>query len=164
MEQYVRSLISRYRSAGVLVDSNLLLLLYVGGYDRELVATFRRTRDRFRPSDFDALRSALGDFEAIVTTPHILTEVSNLMGQLTGPARDECFDRFAKSIPVLNEHRPPSAHLVSDAAFVTLGITDTSILEIAARRYLVFTDDFPLYNRLTSRGIDTLNYNHIRPL
>jgi hypothetical protein len=32
-----------------------------------------------------------GGFERMATTPHILTEVSNLMGQLTGRARAGCF-------------------------------------------------------------------------
>lgn len=80
MEQYVSGLISRHRRTGVLVDTNLLLLFFVGGYDRSLVERFRRTADRFVAPDFDTLSALLMSFERIVTTPHILTETSNLLG------------------------------------------------------------------------------------
>jgi len=164
MEDYASSLISQYRTSGVLVDTNLLLLLYVGGYNRALVAKFRRTRTRFVTADFDALRDLLDPVEKLVTTPYILTEVSNLMGQLKPPAKAACFRRFAQSIAAMHEDHTPSAELAGKQTFVPLGITDTSILEVAAQPYLVLTQDAPLYNRLASRGIEVLNYNHIRPL
>ncbi len=155
-------MLSRYSKIGVLIDTNLLLLLYVGGYERALVGTFRRTRQRFEPQDFDRLRAALRPVEKLVTTPHILTEVSNLMGQLDRPARDECFVRLANTIAKMQEHHIPSTELAGKQFFVSLGITDTSILEVAAEPYLVITDDSRLYNHLADHGIDVLNYNHIR--
>lgn len=166
MEQYTDSLISRYRSAGVLVDTNLLLLLFVGRYDRDLVGTFKRTRNRgFGPADFDRFANVVVQFDALITTPHILTEVSNLMGSLTGRARDGCFELFGRSIAALSERRTAGATLAGDTAFVKVGVADTSILEAASRKtYLVFTEDAPLYDRLLQRGVDVVNYNHIRQL
>lgn len=92
MEQYVWELASRHRGGGVLVDTNLLLLFYVGGYDRNLVERFPRTADRFVASDFDTLNGLLASFDKVATTPHILTETSNLLGQLGGHARTGCFE------------------------------------------------------------------------
>ena len=164
MEHYVGSLISQYRRRGVLVDTNLLLLLYIGGYDRRQVELFKRTADRFVSVDFDTLTSVLDQFDTVVTTPHILTEVSNLMGQLSGRVRDGCFDLLARSISNLREHRTAGAALAGDDAFIRLGITDTSILEAAIENYLVLTDDFTLFNYLGGRGLDVLNFNNIRTL
>ncbi|MBA2691281.1 MAG: hypothetical protein H0U65_02135 [Rubrobacter sp.] len=161
MEQYVRELASRHRRSGVLVDTNLLLLFYVGGYDRSLVERFPRTADRFVAEDFDTLNSVLGGFEKVVTTPHILAETSNFLAQLHGYAKIGCFELFARSIPALREDYTDGAELSRQPVFVKLGITDTSIIEAAAP-YLVLTDDHRLYNFLADRGVDVLNFNHLR--
>lgn len=163
MEQYVDSLFARYRSAGVLVDANLLLLYVVGVYDRGQVERFRRTRDRFVAEDFDTLTSVLGRFDKVVTTPHILTEVSNMMGQLSGHVREGSFELFARSVLSMKESYTPVAALSRNPAFVKFGITDASIRDIASG-YLVLTDDFPLSNYLRSQSLDVLNFNNIRPL
>jgi hypothetical protein len=48
------SLILRYSQKGVLVDTNILLLYFVGKVNRERVARFKRT-EQFLPEDFDIL-------------------------------------------------------------------------------------------------------------
>jgi hypothetical protein len=164
VEQYVGGLISRHRRNGVLVDTNLLLLFFVGGYDRGLVERFPRTADRFISADFDTLASVLGSFERIVTTPHILTETSNLLGQLSGRARVGCFEWLARTIPAMRETYVAGADLARREPFVKLGITDTSVIEVAAAPYLVLTDDFRLYNFLADRGTEVLNFNNLRSL
>lgn len=146
------------------MDTNLLLLFYVGGYDRNLVERFPRTADRFVASDFDTLNGLLASFDKVATTPHILTETSNLLGQLGGHARTGCFEMLAQSIPELHEDYTPGAELSRKPTFVKLGITDTSIIEVAAAPYLVLTDDFRLYNYLADREIDVLNFNNLRAL
>lgn len=146
------------------MDTNLLLLFFVGGYDRSLVERFRRTADRFVASDFDTLANLLMGFERIVTTPHILTETSNLLGQLSGRARIECFGWLARGIPNMRETHVAGAELAQLEPFVKLGITDASVIEVAAAPYLVLTDDFRLYNFLANRGTDVLNFNNLRSL
>lgn len=164
MEDYVRELISRNRRGGVLVDTNLLLLFFTGGYDRGLVERFPRTADRFVSADFDTLAALLTGFERVITTPHILTETSNLLGQLSGRAKTACFELLARSIPAMRETHVAGEHLARGEPFVKLGITDASIIEVAAEPYLVLTDDFRLYNFLATRGVDVLNFNNIRSL
>lgn len=163
MEQYVNSLFARYRSAGVLVDANLLLLYAVGDYDRGQIERFRRTRDRFVAEDFDTLTRVLRRFDKVVTTPHILTEVSNMMGQLSGRVRDGSFELFARSILLMTEEYATAADLSKNPAFVRFGITDASIRDVASG-YLVLTDDLPLYGYLAGQSVDVLNFNNLRPL
>ena len=146
------------------MDTNLLLLFLIGGYDRSLVERFPRTANRFVSADFDTLASLLGGFERIVTTPHILTETSNFVGQLSGRVKAGCFARLAHNIPAMREAYIAGEDLVRHEPFVKLGITDASIIEVASEPYLVLTDDFRLYNFLATRGIDVLNFNNIRPL
>lgn len=61
----------------VLVDANLLLLVMIGSFDRDLIASFKRTC-AYSIRHYDLLVRLLGYFSTVVTTPHILTEVSNL--------------------------------------------------------------------------------------
>src|SRR5580698_6784272 len=95
MSDWPRNLIARHSSRGILIDTNVLLLLYVGSLDRNLVPKFKRT-DRFAPEDYDALRKLIRPFKTVLTTHHILTEVCNLLGQLKEPARSTCLLLFRK--------------------------------------------------------------------
>ncbi len=156
-------MIGRYRSAGVLVDTNLLLLYFVGTCDRDQIERFRRTRDRFVAEDFETLMRVFRSFDTVVTTPHVLTEVSNLLGHLSGRTRTKCFGLFAQHVSLMNEKHTPARDLGGRPTFVKFGIADASI-EDAAQGYLVLTDEFPLANYLGSKGLDVLNFNNIRTL
>ena len=145
------------------MDTNLLLLYLVGAYDRRLVSRFKRTADRFEPEDFDTLARLLGQFDVIVTTPYVLTEASNFLGQLSGRVKEECFTLFARSISKMSEKHTLATNLSRSPAFIKFGLTDVSIHE-AAKDYLVLTDDFPLAGYLGRQGVDVLNFNNIRLL
>ncbi len=166
MEQYADSLISRYRDRGVLVDTNLLMLLLVGIYDRNRVERTRRIRDRFRAEDFDILVAVLEQFETRVTTPHVLTETSNLLGQaLSGHVKEGVFSLFVELVSTdWREQREASSALVAVPAFLWLGLADIAISEAARDSYLVLTDDGPLANHLGRLQVDALNFNYLRGL
>ena len=154
-------LVQRYRTAGVLVDTNILLLFFIGSVERRLIKRFKRTQG-FEQNDFDLTIGFLKLFEnRIVTTPHILTEVSNLAGQL-GPQKQRFFSYFAKGISQLIEHYEPSANLAQAESFAKFGLTDTAIVKLVKDQFLVLTDDFPLSNYLGKQGVDVLNFNHLR--
>lgn len=156
-------LVQRYRAAGVLVDTNILLLLFVGSVERRLIERFKRTVSRgFEVSDYELLRNFLKLFDdRVVTTPHILTEVSNLAGQL-GSQKQRFFSYFAKGISQLIEHCEPSENLAQVESFVKFGLTDAAIIDLVKGQYLVLTDDFRLSNYLGKQGVDVLNFNHLR--
>jgi len=102
-------------------------------------------------------------FNRVVATPHILTELSNLAGQLGSQHRPGCFGELAKMIlHLLDERTVPARDIATADDFPRLGLTDTGIEKIAPGSCLVVTDDFPLSNRLDALRIDVLNYNHLR--
>lgn len=166
MERYASSLIGQYRSAGVLVDTNLLLLLFIGAYDKRQVERFPRTADRFVAEDYDTLAGLLRQFDAIVTTPHVLTETSNLIGRSSGRVRQGVFEVFASFVSqAMREQHTTAADLVQGTDFFRFGIADAAISRTAGTLgYLVLTDDFVLYGLLAGRGVDVLNFNQIRGL
>lgn len=162
MDDYIGSLIGRYRAKGLLIDTNLLLLYIVGAYDPGQIEGFGRT-EQFDPDDFAVLYSFVQRFDPVVTTPHVLTETSNLLGGLSGRVRAGCFDLLRKSISLMREHHAPATTIAADPGFAPFGITDAAIAEASPGVYLVLTDDLPLYGYLSSRGVDVLNFNNIRP-
>jgi len=155
-------LLSVYRRKGILVDSGLLLLLFVGLCDPGRIQSFKRTK-MFTESDFDLLQRILSQFDLLVTTPNILTEVSNLLGQLPDNLREQYYAYFAATLEgLVSEHYIPSKRLVLQSRFPRLGLTDTGIIEQARDRHLVLTSDLPLYNHLCDLGVDVINFNYIR--
>ncbi len=79
--EYLDTLLARYKSKGVVIDTNLLLLYFVGLYDPHRIQKFKRTMT-FVLEDFYTLLSFFNYFDKVVTTPNILTEVNSLAGQL----------------------------------------------------------------------------------
>lgn len=162
MDYYLK-IFQNYRSRGVLIDSNLLLLYFIGKYNPSVIQSFKRTK-KFTIEDFDLLSQIICFFTKLITTPNILTEVSNLCNSLPGNIKNNYFTEFAKQIQVLNEHYKPSSNICSLDHFKKYGLTDSGIIELAKGNFLVLSDDFPLTNYLQSKNIDAINFNHLRPL
>jgi len=162
MKDFVRSLFEKYKQKGILIDTNILLLWFVGTVNRERISKFKRT-ENFVPEDYDTLLQILSSFNKIVTTPNILTEVNSLANQLGEPERSQCLSVFAEGMARLNESYLESTEVVRTDSFTKFGLTDCGIATLAKNKYLVLTDDFKLANYLQKIEIDTINFNHIRP-
>ena len=158
---YFGDLLTAYRDKGLLLDSNVLLLLIVGGCDRSRIVGFERTA-MFTEAEFDLLVNIVGRFKTVVTTPHILTEVSNLLGELPKDFHDAYFLFFGGIVPMLDEHYTRSRELAWRDSLPKFGLTDTAIIEDSRDKYLVLTSDARLYGYLVGLGIDAINFNHIR--
>lgn len=159
----VKVLFARYRQAGILVDTNILLLYVVGLVNRQRISKFKRTQ-QFFPEDYDLLTQILKSFQKVVTTPNILTEVNSLANQLGEPERSRCLQLFGQAIAKLQEIHQPSQQLALLPEFQKFGLTDCGILNVAQGSYLVLTDDLRLTATLQRKGIDTVNFNNIRVL
>lgn len=159
----IESLFSRYQQKGVLVDTNILLLYFIGATNRERIVRFNRTQN-FIPEDYDLLLQVLGYFQIVATTPNILTEVGNLANQLGEPERSRCFALFAQGILIFEETYLESKRVVTDQQFTKFGLTDCGILSFAKDQYLVLTDDLRLADYLQRQGVNTVNFNNLRVL
>ncbi len=155
------SLIGKYRSKGVLIDANLLIGLLVGRLDPKYLPHCRATKN-FTQDDFDRLALLVSQFDKIITTPHILTEVSNLAGRLPHPLDTEFRAMFGRVLETFSEQSRPAADIGRHEHFVRFGLTDTAISMIAPGSYLVLTAELPLYGLLLNRGVDVINFNHDR--
>ncbi|HZR31511.1 MAG TPA: hypothetical protein VFA76_06630 [Terriglobales bacterium] len=163
MSTYVEDLLTRFESKGALVDTNLLLLLLIGFYDRTLIGNFKRVA-AYTLEDFLLLAWLLEKkFKTSVTTPHVLTEVSNLAGQIQENRKAGCFKQFVETFCTFTELTSTSFSATARPEFPYLGLTDCVIAEWASH-YLVITDDLPFWDALGKAGLDALNFNHIRTM
>lgn len=144
-----------------MLDTNILLLFFVGIYDEELITKFKRTQV-FAKEDYQTLLNFLNYFDKIATTPNILTEVSNLLGQLSENIKSVMFSIFGRVVMSLQEDYVRSVDIIAVPGFQKFGLTDTSILHESNSKYLVLTDDFRLSQYLQTNGRDVVNFNHIR--
>ncbi|MEH2234259.1 MAG: PIN domain-containing protein [Nostoc sp.] len=164
MKDVINSLIRRYHQKGILIDTNILLLYFVGSINRERITRFNRTQ-QFIPEDYDLLLRIIVKFRKLITTPNILTEVSNFVDKLVEPERSQCFTifaLFAQNVDMLDEYYVKSLDAVNTEKFIKFGLTDSGILTLARGKYLILTDDFKLANYLQSVDIDVINFNNIR--
>lgn len=147
----------------LLIDTNLLLVLAVGLVRRDQVERFKRT-SAYEAADFDRLVRIVESAGRLVTTHHVLAEVSNLGGQLSGRLRTQFFEVLRQlAVEQLEDESPPSPAFMKDPVFTRLGVADTAILRIdGSLGAVVLSDDLGLYLELTTRGIEAVNFNHIR--
>jgi len=160
---YLTELISRYRSKGVLIDTNLLLVYFVGVYDPQRIAKFKRTV-AFAVEDFYTLLAFFKFFDRVVTTPNILTEVNGFSNQLPDDIKPAYYPEFAKHLAGLEEHYIESRKVSSLAHFNKFGLTDAGIIELVRDQFLVLTNDLRLASYLQNVGVDVVNFNHLRIL
>ncbi|MDX1945359.1 MAG: hypothetical protein SFU86_08120 [Pirellulaceae bacterium] len=158
----LNKLIARYRERGLLVDTNLLLLLLVGAYDLEWIGRFKRTRT-YTPSDYTSLNDFARQFTHLVVTTNILTEASNLLGERQRGLPPEFYAILPQFIRLLKERQVASAKAVELPCFQWLGLADSVVASLGPRRHLVITDDLDLYRELLERKFDVLNFAHYRP-
>lgn len=168
MGGYADSLISKYASKGILVDTNILLVLFFGALGPDRIATHRGT-EQFTAHDYALLNITLKQFSAIVTTPNILTEVNSFINKLTEPDRSRCYGFLATALRGEIDHSPlleiyaPSKNIASpDWPFAKYGLTDCGIAEVASDSYLVLTDDFKVTHYLNEKGIDTISFTNLK--
>jgi hypothetical protein len=157
------NLISKYKNSGLLLDTNLFVLLVIGLIDKKEVPKNKRT-GAYTADDFEMLAKFIAMFSKIVVTPQILAETSNLT---------DVFTRELKPAPFLiikellesgkfSEDFIPSIEIVKTNGFTHYGITDSGLVEAAAGKYLILTDDLKVANYAYTRLADIINFNHIR--
>lgn len=149
------------RNAGLLVDTNLLVLFVVGTVNRNRIENFQRTR-QYTKEDYELLLRVIEQFDQLYTVAHVLAEVSNLT-DLTGSERLSARHVLKETLAVLIEPGMPSARAAQNRSYATLGLVDAAIASIAdEHKCTVLTDDLDLYLALSTADVPVLNFTHLR--
>ncbi len=147
----------------VLLDSNLLVLFVAGMSSREYIGRHRRLRD-YSEEDFDLLVEFIRPMSALVVTPNILTETSNLLSGIAEPARGHIADTFRQIVGSMDERFVQSTRAVEQREFPRLWLTDAAVLTELANSHVLLTADLDLYLAASQRGYSAVNFNHLRQL
>ncbi len=144
----------------LLIDTNLLVLYVVGTWNRQQIPRIKRT-SIFTSTDFDTLLAETARYRAIITVPAVLTEVSDLMGNEFHQVIAPTIEEVGRS---LQERSPSKDQVLADDVFDRLGFADISILLASDQTTTVLTDDVLLYSEALYRGLDAVNFNHLRKI
>ncbi len=163
MNKDILEITNKYIPRGIVVDTNLLLLYFIGSFDRSLIKRFKRTKT-FCPEDYDWLCGYINRFKVRITTPNIMTEVSSFASQLGNESENFFKTTFTKEMTLLCEHYLPSKDIINNKDFHKFHLTDCGIISVAKKKYLLLTDDFKLSKYFNSIGGAAINFNNIRLL
>jgi hypothetical protein len=162
MSSYQEVLIDKYKTKGILIDANLALLYLVGSFDLRLVGDGKYNKlSKYDTEDYQLLLRLKNVFEKAVTTPHVLTEVSNLTNDLPEKTRSACLKEFYETFVEIDELPIPSMNAAQRPDFHFLGLTDSG-LAIVSDQYLIVTDDARLVQKMTESRLKALNFSHLR--
>jgi hypothetical protein len=153
--------LQRFVGKPAILDSNLLLLLWCCSFNKNLIHNFKRLNS-FENEDIELLAETLELFPDLKTTPHVLTEVSNLANSLPNWMKEDWSTHFSKQIQVISEEWISATSLAA-GDFMRLGLTDAGLAELA-KTHVVLTLDFPLSSSLESKGLNVINFTHLRSL
>ncbi|HKN23189.1 MAG TPA: hypothetical protein VJX73_17320 [Terracidiphilus sp.] len=162
-------LFAKHKGKSVLLDSNLLLVFLSGSVSPRLIGHFKRVK-AYTLADYELLVRLLSSFSTLLTTPHILTEVSNLANSLPEWLKPDWHSNFAALIaseqdtPGLRERWTPATDLAQMPEFIAFGITDAAVTELSAGALVVTAEDYRLSGVLRSKGIAVLNFGDLRKL
>jgi hypothetical protein len=155
---------------GLIIDTNLLVLLIVGYFDKNYIKQFKRT-STYSIDDFENLKIIVNKFESLITTPHILAEISNLcidsrnMENKSNKKFKEFLKTFINTIYHFKEINLEKNKILILDFLKYLGVTDSALIEIAKKhKFNVITDDAGVYVKLSSFNVPVININHLRAL
>lgn len=155
----IEAYIKQYRRKGIIVDTNLLLLALIGGTSS--IVEFKRARG-YSDADYQLLLKVIDQFEKLVSTPHILAEVSNLTNGLHGNKLRDFYATLKNSLSTIIEVHHPALDISRDYELSPYGLTDVGIVAAAKDNYLVLTDDLRVAGFAHQHCVDVVNFNHIR--
>lgn len=144
----------------LILDTNLLLLYFVGNYDSSFISRCPTTQD-FTEQDYIRLINIVKDSKEILITPQILAEVSNLSERISEPKFSLYMQSLISKLSTFNEKHIPMIQLLNDEKnLIRLGFTDLSIVEVS-KKYdcIILTKDFKLFQIALSEGGKAVNYN-----
>jgi hypothetical protein len=164
-EEQLQSALSTHRSRGILLDTNVLLLFLIAVFKPSLIG--KKRLEKYDEPAGNLLVDYVGQFQRILTTPHVLAETSNLARQIVGGRLRQ--DLFSGLHPLfcLQESGSFKQIIVDGAAidatiFQRIGLTDSGLTELVKNGEFLLTDDLDLYVASVTTGGIAINFTHMR--
>jgi hypothetical protein len=156
-------LIEKHTGKRAILDSNVLLLYLVAEFDISLVGSSYKRLSTFQVQDIVLLRWLFQRFSSVATTPHVLTEVSNLSNQMPEWVKVRWFPWFGQRLAEFAELALASREIGQLESFHRFGLTDAGLAQLADK-YVIVTNEWPLTGFLESRKLPVINFTHLRQI
>lgn len=172
-EEEVQRYIFSKRPQGVIVDTNILLLLLIGNYKADFIkncSLFKNNGQNYTIDDFELLKRLINYFSnKLIITPQILAEISNLsITKNKGVFKNEAMIYLQSVVNLLKEaeERHQQAECLWGMQLEVLGrfgFTDMTIYELAKGSGMpVLTDELALHIYLEEKGIPNIKFQNIK--
>ena len=153
---------------GLIIDSNLLILLIIGLHNESDITNHERTGS-YCVDDFRFLKKVLSTTNKIILTPHIMSEVSNMLiegksSKSGSLINNPHFDESIKIVSNADEVYIKKEYLIENLKeLASVGFTDLSIIKAAKQLgCAVMTDDGRLMPWLEHHKCTATNLTRIR--
>ena len=114
----------------IVIDTNVLIILIIGGIDTKLISKHKRT-NLYVENDYVYILNLIKDFDNLLVLPNIWTEVDNLMNRFPIKDKYSYIELLRKTTSEINEVYIKTCDIIDNSAFYDLGVTDVKILEIS---------------------------------
>lgn len=149
----------RKQQGGVLLDANVLLLWLMHLAAPHFVGTWKKTV-QFTPAHVVLLEQVVKGARRLVTTPHVLTEVTNHAIGMPTAIGSLYWAQLRRFIELARERTVQARVAAREPDFALLGLSDTAQAVLRRARPVVVTVDAPLTAALERRGLAFINLNH----
>lgn len=152
----------RKHQPGLVLDTNVLLLHLVVTAAPDFAADWKHSK-AFGDLGPTLIRAATTNARRLLTTPHLLTEASDLAEQgVSGARRDSIARALRQFATDATERYTKSRELVGDEHFVRLGLADVAQAHLRRHRAtpLVLTSDARVAVELERRRLPVVNFMH----
>jgi rRNA-processing protein FCF1 len=141
----------------VIIDTNIFILFLAGQINENKIKNYTRN-SLYTKEDYYFLLNILSNYDRIITSPNILTEVDNILNRITGE------DKYKYLILVKTIYKQTIEKYIKTETisrnwyFDTLGITDSAILMMAKESELLISGDSSLCDHAKSLNIKTFDF------
>jgi rRNA-processing protein FCF1 len=141
----------------VIIDTNIFILFLAGQINENRIKNYT-SNSLYTKEDYYLLLNILSQYDRIITSPNILTEVDNILNRITGE------DKYKYLILVKTIYKQTLEKYIKTETisqnwhFDALGITDSSILMMAKESELLISGDSSLCDYAKSLNIKTFDF------
>jgi predicted nucleic acid-binding protein len=141
----------------VIIDTNIFILFLAGQINEKRIKNYTRN-SLYTKEDYYFLLNILSNYDRIITSPSILTEVDNILNRITGEDKYR-YLILVKTIYKQTIEKYIKTEIISQNLFFdTLGITDSAILMMAKESDLLISGDSSLCDYAKSLNIKTFDF------
>ena len=158
---YWENIIAECSRNGILLDTELLLLLSVGVFKSSLIEKSKIT-NKYSVNDFKMLANIAIQYKPLYVSPQVLAEFSNHSDRLGSSVIREFYKSIEKILKEQFEVYIPKDVIIEEDYLSALGFADVSMLKVCEEKGCVlFTADLQLEGICRAKGLNVVNFNHI---